>query len=160
MADDNSILNDEAKVRLLYKKLLDSWNNCNAKDYAGLFTVDGNIIGFDGSQANGRQEIYSHLSGIFNHHKTASYISIVKEVRSLDTIVWALRAVAGMVPPEKSDINPAVNAIQTLVAVKTQDDFQIAIFQNTPASFHGRPELGEQLTKELQNALQNNKMQI
>ena len=52
--------------------------------------------------------------------------------------------------------NPAVNAIQTLVALKTDNDFQIVLFQNTPAAFHERPELGDKLTRDLQDALQNN----
>ena len=151
-------VNAEKKVQLLYYKLVDSWNKRNANDYADLFTSDGNIIGFDGSQANGPQEIKSHLSEVFNHHKTAFYVSIVREIRALDPVVWLLRAVVGMVPPGQSDINPAVNAIQILIAVKIQDDFKIALFQNTPAQFHGRPDLSEQLTKELRTVLHNSKI--
>jgi hypothetical protein len=65
-----------------------------------------------------------------------------------------LHAVAGMVPPRQSDINPAVNAMQTLVATKPDGRWQIALFQNTPAQFHGRPHLSEALTEELRQLLQ------
>lgn len=58
-----------------------------------------------------------------------------------------------MVPPGGSDINPAVNAIQSLVAVRREDLWRIALFQTTPAAFHGRPELSEQLTSELRREL-------
>ncbi len=56
---------------------------------------------------------------------------------------------------DKYDIRPELNAVQTLVAVKHGNDrWKIAIYQNTPAAFHGRPELGEQLTEELRQVLQ------
>ncbi|MGZ4033139.1 MAG: SgcJ/EcaC family oxidoreductase, partial [Tumebacillaceae bacterium] len=32
-------------------------------------------------------------------------------------------------------------------------DWQIALFQNTPAQFHGRPELVEQMTAELRELI-------
>jgi hypothetical protein len=54
-----------------------------------------------------------------------------------------------MIPPGQSDINPEVNAVQTLVSVKQQNKWSIALFQNTPAAFHSRPELSERLTEEL-----------
>jgi uncharacterized protein (TIGR02246 family) len=143
----------ETEVRDLYKQLLDSWNRRNAADFAALFEADGNQIGFDGSQVNGRTEIGSHLSGIFADHMTAAYVGRVREVRFLTPEVAILRAVVGMVPPGKTDINPATNAIQSLVAVKHQSEWRIALFQNTPAQFHGRPELAEQLMEELRQLL-------
>jgi uncharacterized protein (TIGR02246 family) len=151
-------VNEEFKVRLLYKDLLDSWNTQNAETFAGLFAADGNAIGFDGSQMNGRTSIHEELGRIFAQHKVASYVGIIREVRLFSPTVYMLRAVAGMLPPGKSDINPAVNAIQTLIAKKEEvrqkeePQFQIALFQNTPAAFHGRPELAQQLTAELQEA--------
>jgi len=58
-----------------------------------------------------------------------------------------------MIPPGSSDINPAVNAIQTLTAIKQDGQWSIALFQNTPAQFHGRPDLSEALTAELRQLL-------
>lgn len=46
-----------------------------------------------------------------------------------------------------------VNAIQTLVTVKHDGQWRIAVFQNTPAAFHGRPELRDRLTEELRQVL-------
>ena len=144
---------DEANVRALYKRLLDAWNQCNAPAYAALFTKDSNVVGFDGSQLNGSAEILASLSQIFANHVTSAYVAKVREVRFLANDVALLRAVVGMVPPGKSDINPAVNAIQTLVAVRREGEWRIALFQNTPAQFHGRPELAQQLTEELRALL-------
>jgi len=146
-------MGDEHAIRSLYHELLDKWDRRSADAFAALFADDGNIVGFDGSQANGRAEIESHLRPIFRDHPTANSIGIVREVRFLTPDVAVLRAVAGMVPPEQSDINPAVNAVQTLVAERKDGQWRIAVYQNTPAAFHGRPELGAKLTNELRQAL-------
>jgi uncharacterized protein (TIGR02246 family) len=143
---------DEEQVRLLYNNLLSHWNNADAAAFAGLFAIDGNAIGFDGSQMNGKDGVEKELSAVFTHHKTAAYISIIRELRSPAPGIFILRAVAGMIPPGAKKIKPEVNVIQTLVAQKEKEGFRIALFQNTPAAFHGRPELSKQLTDELQQA--------
>ena len=81
-------------------------------------------------------------------------MSKVKSVRLLSPEVAILRAIVGMVPPGQSDLNPAVNAHQTLVAAKRDGTWRIAFFQNTPAQFHGRPELVQQMTEELRQLLE------
>jgi uncharacterized protein (TIGR02246 family) len=142
-----------APIRTLYHQLLDSWNQRNAADFAALFHPDSNLIGFDGSQVNGRAAIESHLSQIFADHLTATYVGLVREVRFLTPEVALLRAVAGLVPPGKSDLNPATNAVQTLITVRHNNTWHIALYQNTPAQFHGRPDLAQQLTQELRKLL-------
>jgi uncharacterized protein (TIGR02246 family) len=111
------------------------------------------MIGFDGSAERGRGDIFAHLQPIFEHHPTASYVTKVREVRLLGTETGLLRAIVGMVPVGASDIKPEVNAHQTVVAVKQDGAWRIALFQNTPAQFHGRPELVEQMTNELRQLL-------
>jgi len=69
--------------------------------------------------------------------------------------IAVLRAVAGMVPPGKSYLNPAVNATQTLVVAEQIRQWRFLVFQNKPAAFHGPPELSKKLTKELRQALRN-----
>jgi uncharacterized protein (TIGR02246 family) len=143
---------DEAVVRVLYHRLLDAWNMQDANGMASLFTEDGSIVGYDGSVVNGREAIRSHVGEIFAHHKTAAFVGIVREERALGNEAALLRAVVGMVPPGGNDINSKVNAIQSLVTVRRDGQWQIALFQNTPAAFHGRPEEGEALTEELRKA--------
>jgi uncharacterized protein (TIGR02246 family) len=141
------------QVQTLYRELLNCWNDRDAASVAALFTEDGNLIGFDGSQINGREEVKSVLQQIFGDHSTATYVGKVRGVRFLTPEVSVLRAVAGMVPPGQSDINPAVNTIHTLISMKQGGQWRIAVFQNTPAAFHGRPELAKQLTEELRETL-------
>jgi uncharacterized protein (TIGR02246 family) len=140
-------------VQALYRQLLGAWNERNAQGMADLFLEEGELIGYDGSHIIGSADIYSHLAPIFEHHLTASFVSIVKSVRELAPGVALLRAIVGMAPHGKSELNPDVNAHQTLVAVKRNETWRIQLFQNTPAQFHGRPELAEQMTEELKQQL-------
>ncbi|HEX5165735.1 MAG TPA: SgcJ/EcaC family oxidoreductase [Thermomicrobiales bacterium] len=140
--------NDDA-VRELYAQLLTSWNQRDAQAYAALLAGDGLVIGFDGSTMHGPAETEQQLGQIFGHHQTAPYYWKVRRIRELAPGVAVLHAVVGMVPPGQSDINPATNAIQTMTAVQRDGQWRIALFQNTPAAFHGRPEASEALTQEL-----------
>ena len=144
---------NEIEVRALYQHLLDSWNRRSADAFAASFAEDGEVVGFDGSQMSGRDEIASTLRQIFADHETGSYVSKVRGVRLLSPDIALLRAVAGLVPHGRSDIEPALNALQTLIATKHDGQWRITLFQNTPAQFHGRPELVQQLTEELRQLL-------
>jgi uncharacterized protein (TIGR02246 family) len=98
---------------------------------------------------NGRAEIAAELGSIFADHETASYVAKVREVRQVAPQLVLIRAMAGMVPPGQTQVNPATNAVQNLLLARQAGRFKIEVFQNTPAAFHGRPELAEQLTEEL-----------
>jgi len=147
---------EESQVVSLYQQLLESWNRHDAAAYAALFDEESHVVGFDGSAMNGRDEIEASLRQIFASHVTAAYVGKVRGVRFLTPDVAILRTVVGMVPPGASDINPAVNAVQVLVAARRDGQWRIVLFQNTPAQFHGRPEASEALTEELRQLLQPN----
>ena len=147
--------NHAERVLASYRQLLDSWNKRDADAFAASFTDDGSCVGFDGSIMNGREEIASTLRGIFEHHPTASYVAKVRELRTLSPGITLLRSVAGMVPPGNNELKPDVNAIQSLVIVEKGSDLRVALLQNTPAAFHGRPGLAQQLTRELTEVLRS-----
>src|SRR5262245_22541706 len=116
-AHDSPSSASETEARSLYRRLLDAWNSREADAFASLFADDGESIGFDGSQLRGRAEIATELGRIFADHPTAGYVAKVTGVRALAPTVALLRAIAGMVPPGQSSLNPSVNAIHSLVAV-------------------------------------------
>ena len=136
-------------MRRLYDALLNAWNQRDAAAFAGMFAEDGTSIGFDGSVAIGA-EISEHLSGVFGDHPTAAYVAKVREVRSLAPDAAVLRAIVGMVPPGSDELNPAANALQSLVAERRGEGWRIVLFQNTPAQYHGRPELVDAHTAEVE----------
>lgn len=145
-------------VVTVYRQVLDAWNRHDAGGFAQLFAERGGCVGFDGSQMRGPVEIAQELRAIFDNHPTAAYVASVREVWVLDGRVGLLRSIAGMAPPGKEQLDPAVNAIQSLVVVQEAGRAKIAHLQNTPAAFHGRPQLGEQMTKELTEVLRAGKL--
>ncbi len=136
-------------VQDLYRQLLQQWNAKSAKGFSDLFHEQGWAVGFDGSELKGREGIFEELSRVFNDHRTGTYVGMVKEVRFPNADTALLHAVAGMIPAGENYINPSLNAIQTLVASNIKNEWRIELFQNTPAQFHGRPELALALTAEL-----------
>lgn len=132
-----------------YKNLLEAWNRRDADAFASVFTADGSTVGFDGSQMNGRVEIAQSLRAIFADHPTANYVAHVREIRPLSSGVTLVRAVAGLVARGISELSPGLNAIQSVVVVDDGGTSRIALFQNTPAAFHGRPQLAQQVSDEL-----------
>ncbi|MEU8085528.1 SgcJ/EcaC family oxidoreductase [Micromonospora sp. NPDC049101] len=141
-----------AAVQRLYEELLTAWNDRDARRYAALFADDASLVGFDGSQVSA-SELAGHLAPIFTDHPTASYVWRVQEVRPLGHGVALLRARVGMVPPGQTDVNPAVNAVQSLVAVQQNGTWRVALFHNTPAQYHGRSDLADQHTADMRDAM-------
>lgn len=141
---------DEISVLDLYHALLEAWNEQDAHKFAGSFSGTAYVIGFDGSQMIGQAQVEEELKCIFKDHQTGRYVAKVRDIRHLDSHCMLLYAVSGMIPPDQSHIDPTKNAIQTLVASKKDDSWYIELFQNTPAQFHGRPELSKSMTEELE----------
>jgi uncharacterized protein (TIGR02246 family) len=133
----------------LYRRLIDGWNAHDTDAMGAALGSDALVIGFDGSQMVGREQAVTELGGIFADHEVARYVTKVRSVTPLGADVAVLHAVAGMVPPGKSEIKPEQNAIQTVLAHRAGGEWSVALFQTTPAQFHGRPELSQALTAEL-----------
>jgi uncharacterized protein (TIGR02246 family) len=153
ISEELKIMSEQEEVRALYQRVLGRWNHRDAAGMSALFAEDGGLVGFDGSTVNGRVEIEAHLAPIFASHPTPPFVWTVREVRGLGQDAALLRAVVGMVPPGRADVEPSLNAIQTLVAVRSDGRWRVALFQNTPAAFHGRPHEVEALTAELSEVL-------
>ncbi|GAA2440311.1 hypothetical protein GCM10010191_64960 [Actinomadura vinacea] len=140
-------------VQDLYRRVLDGWNARDARAFAAPFREDGVSIGFDGTVHAGRATIIEQLSATFADHATGGFVGKIQDVRVVGPGAAVLRAVAGMVPPGGDDLRPDLNTIQTITAAQLLGRWQVAVFQNTPAQFHGRPETAKKLTEELREVL-------
>ena len=126
----------------LYHAIIGAWNGRDAARMASLFAEDGNMVGFDGSQVDTRRAIQEHLEPIFADHPTATYVSLVREARLLGPSIAIVRAIAGMVPPGQDDFKPELTTVHTLIATAggspAAAQWLAALFQSTPAAWHGR----------------------
>ncbi|QHW33074.1 SgcJ/EcaC family oxidoreductase [Paenibacillus rhizovicinus] len=152
-AHDENVQPDEIEVVRLYQDMLTGWNDRSAEGMAASFAEDSELIGFDGSEASGRQGVHDHLAPIFANHKTPRYCAIVKSVKLVTPEAAILRAYSGLVAEGASDIDPKLNAQHSLTAVKRDGRWFIALFQNTPAQFHMEPERGAAITEALRKLL-------
>ncbi|MFF1874408.1 SgcJ/EcaC family oxidoreductase [Kitasatospora herbaricolor] len=140
---------DESAVRGLYHRMLDGWNTGDGSAFAGPFAGDGEAIGPDGSRYVGRSAIAAEFGRILAEREPAEYVARVRRVRPLAPGAALLDAVAGLVPPDAEDIDPALNALHTVIAVNRGAGWRIALLQQTPARFGARPDLAAELTAEL-----------
>ena len=145
---------DEKAIRDLYRRLMDGWNAGDAAAMTADFAEKANIVGYDGTQQDGREAIRKHLADVFGSHEVAAFVTIVREVREILPGTALLRANAGMVPPGKSKVNPDRNAVQTLIVAQHDGRWKVELFQNTPAAWDGRPDDVKSLTAELQAAVE------
>ena len=143
----------DAQIRALYAAFLDGWNRRSGAAVAAGFADDGDIIGFDGSHHRGRLSIASDLRRVFGSHPTATYVGVVRSVRSIGDGVAVLHAHSGMIPPGEDDIDPGLHAIHTVVAVLEDGRWKISLFQATPAAWLGRRDARDALTQELRGLL-------
>lgn len=139
----------ESDLTALHTALLAEWNRGDAAAMAQLFAPKGSLIGFDGSIANGPEEILAHADAIFRNPPAPRFYARVREVRVLAEDVGLLRAV-GMILSGPSAEKPEVNAIQTLIARRVGGMWKIELFQIAPAGGHGQADDAAKLTDDLQ----------
>jgi uncharacterized protein (TIGR02246 family) len=146
---------NEENIRSLYFQMIDGWNKGNGHLFASPFAEDGDLVGFDGTHLNGRQQIASfHQQLLDTYVKGSRLVGRIRDVRFLTPRVAIMHAVGGTIMKGQIDLEPERNSIHTLVLKKGDDDrWCIAAFQNTRAQYIGRPEMTNELTKELREEL-------
>ena len=144
---------DDDLIRELYHSLLRAWNQRDAEGFAAYMAEDATIIGFDGTVVETRPAIAHHLSAIFANHEPPAYVQIIQSVRMLSDDTALVRGLAGMPSLLTGKINPTLNSVQSLVVVRRNGAWRIALFQNTPAQLNGRPDEVAHITAELQRQI-------
>jgi uncharacterized protein (TIGR02246 family) len=143
----------DSAVRELYRRIIAGWNADDAQAFAAPLAEDGEVVGFDGSEMRGRAEVARQVGAIMADHATGTYVGIVRSVRALSDGVVLLRAVAGVVPAGERDVKPELNSVQSLVATRRDGRWEVDLYHNTPAAWHGQEAAAAALTEELRGRL-------
>lgn len=123
---------DEAAVRGLYEQLMKGWNRGSGAEFAAVFAEDGDLVAFDGTHFEGRQEIATFHQELFDKWlKGTRLVGRVKSVRFLGPNVALMHAVGGTMMRGKAVPSLERDSIQTLVAVRRGGEWRLAAFQNT-----------------------------
>jgi uncharacterized protein (TIGR02246 family) len=145
---------DETAICVLYRQMMEGWNAASGYAFACPFEENGDLVGFDGTYIKGRQEIaffHQHLFDMFL--KGSRLVGKVRSVRFLTSDIAVMHAIGGTVMAGQTDLDSERNSVQTLVAVKRNGKWSLAAFQNTRATYIGRPDESQKLTEELQALL-------
>jgi uncharacterized protein (TIGR02246 family) len=155
-ASKQSTDNEETEICSHYFQMIDGWNNGDGELFASPFEEDGDLVGFDGTHLKGRQQIASfHQQLLQTYVKGSRLVGKIRDVRFLTPTVAIMHAVGGTVMMGQTDIEPDRNSIHTLVFKKGNGNrWCIAAFQNTRVQYTGRPEMSDELTRELREELQ------
>jgi uncharacterized protein (TIGR02246 family) len=124
---------DEALIRELETRQADAWNRHDARDYANLFTKDGDVVNVVGWWWKGRSEIESKLTAAFAIAFRQSTLTITDvDVRFLKPglaiahVRWTM--VGAMTPP---GVPEPRQGIQLQLLQKQRGKWLIESFQNT-----------------------------
>jgi uncharacterized protein (TIGR02246 family) len=129
----------EPVVRELYQRLMDAWNQGDGTAFAAVFTHDGDLVAFDGTHLKGREQIAAVQQRLFDKYlKGTRLVGEVERVRFLDHDTAVMHALGNTVMRGKSTPSRQRASIQTLVAVRHDDGWRVAAFQNTRVRPMGR----------------------
>jgi uncharacterized protein (TIGR02246 family) len=135
MHDEKTSVNrdaDEEAVRDLYRELMDGWNRGSGEAFAAVFAEDGDLVAFDGTHFEGREEIAPFHQELFDKWmKDTRLVGRVKDVRFLSPDVALMHAVGITIMSGKTAPSPERDSIQTLGAVRQDGQWRLAAFQNT-----------------------------
>jgi uncharacterized protein (TIGR02246 family) len=123
---------DERAVRALYQRLMDGWNQGSGAAFAEPMADDVDFVPFDGVSIKGREALVRFHEPLFKTHlKDTRLVGEVTGVRFLSPTVALMHARGGTIRRGESKASPARDSIQTIVAVKGEDGWSLAAFQNT-----------------------------
>ncbi len=152
---ESEIAANESVVHNLYQQLIEAWGDTDA--YAALFTEDGDYVAFDGSHARGRSEIAKAHRPLFEGILKGSRlvdVGIPVEVRFLSPDVALVHSGGAVLRSHQKKPSRRAISVQTLVAVKQEDCWLFAAFQNTRYRPFGQTLLGKILTSRAVRAAQ------
>jgi uncharacterized protein (TIGR02246 family) len=123
---------DEAAVRGLFARLLDTYNRGDARATAAMFTEDGDLISGTGDHLVGHAQIEKFLANLVaTLAKGTKFIGQVTSVRFAGSDVAVLTADGGWLYPGDSSISEKNRGLQTMVAFRRGGRWHVVHFQRT-----------------------------
>lgn len=125
---------DEAAIRSLLERQLDAWSAGDGAAFGATYTIDGDLIAFDGTHVAGREEIIPFMQAQFDGFLKDTLVSAQPEqIRFVSDGVAIMITEGGVMFPGETEVPLERFSIQTFVATKLEgeDDWLFAAFQNT-----------------------------
>lgn len=123
---------DEAAIRDLLQRLGEAWERGDADAYASLFTEDADYVVFDGTHLKGRQEIADTHRPLFERFmKGSRLVTGSSSMQFLSPDVALIHSRGAILWKRQKQLSRRRLSTQTLVAIRREDGWRFAAFQNT-----------------------------
>jgi uncharacterized protein (TIGR02246 family) len=130
---------DTAELNDLYRGVLEGWNRGSGEAFAAGWAEDGHQIAFDGTHFASRAEIARFHDELFHTHlKGTRLVGRVTGVMFPAPDVAVLHARGSTLMAGAEAPAPERDSIQTIVAVRRDDEWKILAFHNTRIRPMGR----------------------
>jgi len=137
---------DAEAIRGLYRATMEGWNAGSGEAFAAPFAEESDFIAFDGSHFRGRDEIARFHDPLFKTHlRGTRLVGDVTDIHFVSPDVAVLHAHGGTIMRGKSRPAPERDSLQTMVAVRRDDRWELVAFQNTRLRPIGKNFLGTML---------------
>jgi uncharacterized protein (TIGR02246 family) len=114
-------------------RLVAAWAQHDADGVANMFTKDGVLILPGDVLKNGRDEIQAFMTAAYaGPFKGSRVIGKAADVRFASDEVALLRSHGGILAPGQTEIAPAMAVRSTWVVVRTEGEWKLAVYQNSP----------------------------
>ena len=141
---------DEASVRVVLARLYEAWSAGDAKAYAALFTPDADYTAFDGTLMKGRDEIVAGheplFRGIMRGSRLVEQSSAVRFLTPECALITSRGGIVMSWQGRRAEPSRKRVSAQTLVAVRHDDHWLLAAFQNTRYRPWARTLMGRAMT--------------
>ncbi len=144
--EDDTNPTDETAIRDLLQRLGEAWGRGDADAYASLFTEDADYVIFDGTHLKGRQEIADTHRPLFERFmKGSRLVTESSSMRFLSPDVALIHSRGAVLRKRRKRPSRRRLSTQTLVAIREENGWRFAAFQNTRYRPFARTLLGRLL---------------
>jgi uncharacterized protein (TIGR02246 family) len=114
-------------------RLVAAWAQHDADGVANRFTKDGILILPGDVLKKGRDEIQAFMAAAYaGPFKGTRVVGKAVDVRFVSDDVALLRSHGGILAPGQTEIAPAMAVRSTWVVVKSESEWKLAVYQNSP----------------------------
>jgi uncharacterized protein (TIGR02246 family) len=136
------------EIRRLYDRFMDAWTRGDAVAFGDTLTLDVDYVPFDGTRSIGRTEVVENHDRLFRGVLTGSaLVGEVESIRYVNPDVALVHTLGSVLMPWRSKLPKKRLSRQTIVAVRTDNEWRFTAFQNarvrpqkipSPTSFPSR----------------------
>lgn len=123
---------DETTLHDLYQQMIGGWNKGSAQVFVEPLAEDVEFVPFDGVRIRGRADVLRLHEALFaTHLRGTTLVGAVENVKFLDDSVAVMHAMGSTVMRGEKTPSKARDSIQTLVAHRRGNRWEIVTFHNT-----------------------------